>query len=132
MSTQQSAQVYVTNATDGYAAITLYHNNSTNGTQTGMWTNVAAGQRVGPLTVLFRTGFPDWGVPDYWAMELRVKSGSTPGVYQSAGFTSRSDWKECQLQAADAGQDLPFTVDTGNLWINLPSNGCKTAMNYVS
>ena len=132
MSTQQSAQVYVTNATDGYAAITLYHNNSTNGTQTGSWTDIAPGQRVGPLTVLFRTGFPDWDVLDYWAAELIVKSGSKPGVYQSSGFTSRSDWKECQLQAKDAGQDLPFTADTGNFWINLPSGGCQAGMNYVA
>jgi phospholipase C len=132
MSTQQSAQVYVTNATDGYAEITLYHNNSTNGTQTGVWPNVPPGQHVGPLTVLFRTGFPDWGVLDYWAVELRVKSGSEPGVYQSSGFTSGSHWKECQLRAADAARDLPVTVDTGNLRINLPSGGCQAAMNRVA
>src|SRR6476620_3842437 len=55
MATQQSAQVYVTNRTDGNATITLFHNNSTNGTQRGTW-DAAPGQRVGPLTVLFKTG----------------------------------------------------------------------------
>src|SRR5918994_1944305 len=131
MSTQQSAQAYVTNGTDGYATITLYHNNSTNGTQSGSW-SAAPGQQVGPLTVWFKTGFPDWGVLDYWAVELRVKSGSRRGVFQSAGFTSQSTWKECQLQASDAGRSLPFAVDTGTFWINLASGGCQASMSYVA
>jgi phospholipase C len=131
MSTQRSAQVYITNNTDGYATITLYHNNDTNGTQSGAW-SAAPGQRVGPLEVLFKTGFPDWGVLDYWALALTVRNGSKPGVYQSTGFADQSDWKECQLQADDADEDLEFAVDTGIFWINLPSSGCEAAMEFVS
>jgi phospholipase C len=130
MATQQSAQVYVTNRTDGNATITLFHNNSTNGTQRGTW-DAAPGQRVGPLTVLFKTGIDVWTVLDYWAISLTVKSGSKPGVYQSAGFASTATWKECQLQSKDAGQTLNFAVDTGNFAINLPSGGCSASMGYV-
>ncbi len=97
MATQQSAQVYVTNTTDGQATITLYHNNSSNGTQSATW-SAAPGQQVGPLTVRFETGFGSWGILDYWAIELAVADGSTPGVYESSGILQYSDWKECQLQ----------------------------------
>ena len=130
MATQQSAQVYVTNGTDGNATITLFHNNSTNGTQRGSW-DAAPGQRVGPLTVWFKTGIDVWNVLDYWAISLTVKSGSKPGVYQSAGFASVSTWKECQLQSKDAGQTLNFGVDTGSFAINLRSGGCSASMGYV-
>src|SRR5919199_4198536 len=130
MATQQSAQVYVTNGTDGNATISLFHNNSTNGTQRGTW-DAAPGQRVGPLTVWFKTGIDVWGVLDYWALSLTVKSGSKPGVYQSAGFASTATWKECQLQSKDAGKTLDFGVDTGNFAINLPSGGCSASMGYV-
>lgn len=130
MATQQSAQVYVTNGTDGNATISLFHNNSTNGTQRGTW-NAAPGQGVGPLTVRFETGIDVWNVLDYWAISLTVKSGSRPGVYQSAGFASMTTWKECQLQSKDAGQNLYFGVDTGNFSINLPSGGCAASMQYV-
>jgi phospholipase C len=130
MAAQQSAQVYITNGTDGNATISLFHNNSTNGTQRATW-DASPGQRVGPLTVQFETGIGSWGVLDYWAVALTVKSGSKPGVYQSDGFGSMTDWKECQLQSKDAGQNLPFTVDTGTFSINLPSGGCKASMNYI-
>lgn len=130
MATQQSAQVYVTNRTDGNATISLFHNNSTNGTQRGTW-DAAPGQRVGPLTVRFETGIDVWNVLDYWAISLTVKSGSKPGVYESAGFASMSTWKECQLQSKDAGQTLNFGVDTGSFAINLPSSGCSASMGYV-
>ena len=71
MATQQSAQVYITNTTDGQATITLYHNNSSNGTQNGTW-QANPGQQVGPLTVYFETGWGRWGILDYWAVELAV------------------------------------------------------------
>jgi phospholipase C len=130
MATQQSAQVYVTNRTDGNATIALFHNNSTNGTQRATW-DAAPGQRVGPLTVLFETGWGSFTVKDWWAISLTVKSGSRPGVYQSAGFASMSTWKECQLQSKDAGQNLGFDVDTGRFAINLPSGGCSASMQYA-
>ena len=130
MSTQQSAQVYITNTTDGQATITLYHNNSSNGTQSGTWP-AGPGQQVGPLTVQFETGIGSWGILDYWAVELSVTGGSTPGVYESSGIFEYSDWKECQLQSADAGQNLAFTVDAGTFSINLPSGGCQTPINLV-
>jgi phospholipase C len=130
MATQQSAQVYITNATDGHAAITLYHNNSSNGTQSGTW-NAAPGQQVGPLTVRFETGFGSWGILDYWAAELAVVDGSTPGVYESSGIFQYSDWKECQLQSPDANQNLGFSVNSHTFAINLRSGGCSTPMNLV-
>ena len=89
------------------------------------------GQQVGPLTVQFETGWGAWGILDYWAVELDVADGSTPGVYESSGILEYSDWKECQLQGADAGQNLAFTVDTATFDINLPSGGCQTPMNLV-
>ncbi len=130
MATQQSAQVYITNTTDGQATITLYHNNSSNGTQNGTW-QANPGQQVGPLTVYFETGWGSWGILDYWAAEIAVTGGSTPGVYESSGILQYSDWKECQLQSPDAGQNLPFTVDSRTFSINLPSGGCSTPMNLV-
>ena len=107
MATQQSAQVYITNTTDGQATITLYHNNSSNGTQNGTW-QANPGQQVGPLTVYFETGWGSWGILDYWAVEIAVTGGSTPGVYESSGILQYSDWKECQLQSPDAGKNLPL------------------------
>jgi phospholipase C len=130
MSTQQTAQVYVTNGTDGNATITLYHNNSSNGTQQGTW-QAGPGQQVGPLTVQFETGWGAWGILDYWALELVVVGGSTPGVYESSGVLQYSDWKECQLQSADAGKNLGFSVNTNTFLINLDSGGCSTPMNLV-
>jgi phospholipase C len=130
MATQQSAQVYITNTTDGQATITLYHNNSSNGTQNGTW-QANPGQQVGPLTVYFETGWGSWGILDYWAVEIAVTGGSTPGVFESSGILQYSDWKECQLQSPDAGKNLPFTVDSRTLSINLPSGGCSTPMNLV-
>ena len=130
MSTPQTAQVYVTNSTDGQATITLYHNNSSNGTQQGTW-QAAPGQQVGPLKVPFETGWGAWGILDYWALELVVTGGSTPGVYESSGVLQYSVWKECQLQSADAGKNLGFSVNVNTFFINLDSGGCSTPMNLV-
>ncbi|SFK21730.1 alkaline phosphatase family protein [Caulobacter sp. UNC279MFTsu5.1] len=127
MSTPQTAQVYVTNTTDGNASITLWHNNSDYPTESAAWT-AAPGQTVGPLTVHFKTGIGSLTVQDYWALKLVVQDGSGPGVYQSAGSTLYPLWKECQLQSADADQTLTFTVDTSAFAINLPSGGTSTGM----
>jgi phospholipase C len=130
MSTPQIAQVYVTNTTDGNAIISVWHNNSDYGTETATWT-AAPGQQVGPLTVHFKTGWGSLSVLDYWACEMNVTSGSTPGLYESSGVLEYSDWKECQLQSEDAGQNLGFTVNTATFAINLKSGGTTTPMNAV-
>jgi phospholipase C len=130
MSTPRTAQVTITNTTDGTATISLWHNNKDYGTESGTWT-AAPGQTVGPLTVHFNTGWGSWTVLDYWACEISVVGGSTPGLYESSGILQYSDWKECQLQSADAGQNLVFTVNTKSFAINLKSGGCTTPMNAV-
>ena len=126
--TQQTAQVYVTNAADGHAKISVWHENSTNGVQTATW-DAAPGERVGPLTVHFETGWQVGAVLDYWAAELVVLDGPHRGMYQSSGVLRYSDWKECQLRKADASRTLNLTVSTGVFNINLPSGGCSTPMN---
>ncbi|HWW26001.1 MAG TPA: alkaline phosphatase family protein [Caulobacter sp.] len=130
MSTPQTAQVYVTNTTDGTASITLWHTNSDYPTESASWT-AAPGQTVGPLTVHFNTGLGSWTVRDYWACEINVTDGSTPGLYESSGVLQYSDWKECQLQGPDAGQNLTFTVNSQIFVINLDSGGTSTPMNPV-
>jgi phospholipase C len=130
MATQQSAEVYITNQTDGTALVQLYHNNSSNGTQSDAWI-AAPGETVGPLTVYFETGWGSYGILDYWWVRLSVADGSKPGVYNSTGSVVYYGWKECQLQSADAGKTLTFTVDTGNFSINLASRGCTNPMAYI-
>ncbi|HWU15769.1 MAG TPA: alkaline phosphatase family protein, partial [Caulobacter sp.] len=130
MPTPQTAQVYITNTTDGTASITLWHTNSDYPTESASWT-AAPGQTVGPLTVHFNTGFGSWTVRDYWACEINVTGGSTPGLYESSGVLQYSDWKECQLQGPDAGQNLTFTVNSQLFVINLDSGGTSTPMNPV-
>jgi hypothetical protein len=80
MSTPRTAQVYITNTTDGTAAISIWHNNKDYGTESATWT-AAPGQRVGPWTVHFNTGWGSFTVLDYWACEIHVTGGSTPGLY---------------------------------------------------
>ena len=130
MSTPCTAQVNITNSTDGNAAISLWHQNSDYGTESAKWT-AAPGQTVGPFTVHFNTGFGSWTVLDYWACEISVTGGTTPGLYESSGVLQYSNWKECQLQSADAGQNLVFTVDARTFDINLKSGGESTPMNPV-
>lgn len=126
MATQREANVYITNTSDGNATIILSHNNSTNGTQNRQW-QAKPGETVGPLTVQFKTGFGAWTVLDYWWVALTVKDGSAPGQYTSSG-SELSTWKECQLQSADAGQNLTFTVNTATFNINLISGPCSNSM----
>lgn len=128
MATARTAQVYITNKTDGSATITLFHNNSDYGTEKATW-NAKPGETVGPMTVHFNTGFGSFTVLDYWACEINVVGGSTPGLYESSGVLNYSNWKECQLQSSDAGRDLTFTVDTQGFAINLRSGGEWTKMN---
>ena len=80
----------------------------------------------------FRVGLDSALIRDYWALEAAVADGSTPGIYQSSGFLNTTDWKECQLQAADSGQNLPLTADTRTFAINLPSGGCSAQMALVA
>jgi phospholipase C len=55
MGTQHSANVYITNTSDGTAYIKLFHQNDPDGTQNGSWT-ASPGETVGPMTVRFETG----------------------------------------------------------------------------
>ena len=122
-----SAEVYLVNNSGGRATITLFHNNSTDGTQNAVWP-AAPGERVGPLTVWFRLGLQVAFVLDYWAVKLVVEDGAAPGTYASAGGPIFPNWKECQLRAADAGQTLTFAVDAQNFAINVPSGAEHAAM----
>lgn len=130
MATQQTATVYITNNTNGNAWIELYHQNSSNGTQSGRWL-VAPGAKGGPLTVNFETGFGSYGILDYWWVYLTVIDGTTPGQYVSGGSLLDPNWKECQLEDADAGQTLNFSVNTTVFNINEDSGACSNGMNYI-
>ena len=131
MSTPQTAQVFIKNATDGTATVTLWHNNSSYGTETQTWT-LAPGQVCpNPLTVHFDTGFGSWSVLDYWACEIAVEGGSTPGLYESSGILQYSNWKECQLQSPDAGKNLQFWASSTDFYIGLVSGPTSTPMNPV-
>jgi phospholipase C len=130
MATQQSAEISITNNTDGNAWILLFHNNKTNGTQRGNW-NAAPGQTVGPLTVHFQTGIDVASVLDYWSVLTHVRGGSTPGFYVSSG-TAVPYWKECQLQRADAGQSITLSVSASQFHIALRSGGCSGGMTRLA
>jgi phospholipase C len=131
MSTQQTATIYITNNTDGNAVIFLYHNNSSNGTQSGSW-NAAPGQTVGPMTVYFETGWGAFGIQDYWAVMLQVQGGSTPGFYVSSGTDVDPYWKECQLEDKDAGQTITLSVSASELNVALASGGCTGGMTKLA
>lgn len=126
MATQQLANIYITNLTGGDAYITLSHNNSTNGTQTQGW-DAAPNQTVGPLTVYFETGVGTHFVMDYWWVTAVVRDGPNPGLYASSG-AAVSEWKECQLQHEDEGQDLTFTVSTTTFDLVEKSSPCSNSM----
>jgi phospholipase C len=131
MATQRSATVNITNNTDGNAWIVLFHNNSSNGTQSGSW-NAGPGQTVGSLTVFFETGFGTGTIQDYWSVLIHVQGGSTPGFYVSSGTALDSYWKECQLQHADASQTLTLSVRTTEFDVNLDSGGCTGGMTKIA
>jgi phospholipase C len=94
MATQRTANVFITNQTDGNAQIQLSHQNDSNGNQAAAWT-AAPGQTVGPLVVHFETGIGSWGILDWWAVAMTVENGSTPGIYQNTGTPAFPHWKEC-------------------------------------
>ncbi len=131
MATQQTGTVYITNNTGGNANIYLFHENSTNGTQAGAWYDVPSGQSAGPLTVYYKTGFPDWGVLDYWSVLIHVTSGPNAGFYVSGeNFIPfwTDYWKECQLESGDVGNTINLSVDTSTFNVSLPTNGCTGPM----
>jgi len=127
MATQRSATVYITNNSGGNAWILLYHNNSSNGTQSSSWM-AAPGQSVGPLTVYFKTGIGSYGIKDYWSVLVHVKDGPAPGFYVSSGTALDRYWKECQLEHGDADKTLTLSVSTTEFDVALDSGGCKGGM----
>jgi phospholipase C len=127
MATTQTANVYITNTTDGTAQIALSHQNDSNGAQSGSW-SAEPGQTVGPLLVVFETGIGSYGILDWWTVTMTVSNGSQPGIYQNTGTSAFPHWKECQLQHQDAGADLVFTVGTSQFATNLKSGGCTDGM----
>ncbi|HEV7242083.1 MAG TPA: alkaline phosphatase family protein [Thermoanaerobaculia bacterium] len=132
MATQRSATIYITNATDGNAQITLFHTNSSNGAQGGTW-SAAPGATVGPLTVHFETGFGTGFISDYWSVILHVKDGSAPGIYASTAKFGDPPWsKECQLQHQDADQTITLSVGTATFDIPLVSGHCSDSMTRVA
>ncbi len=130
MATQHSANVYITNNTDGTAYIQLFHQNDSNGIQNGSWT-ASPGATVGPMTVSFETGWGSYGILDWWSVIIAVEGGSTPGTYQNSGTAIFPHWKECQLQSGDVDQDLTFAVSATSFDINLASGGCGDGMNRL-
>lgn len=131
MSTQRSANVSITNNTDGNADIVLFHSNSSNGTQRGIW-SVGPGETTTPMQVLFLTGFGTGGILDYWSVMLFVKDGSDAGLYINSGSLTDRYWKECQLQHADADQSITLSVSTGTFDVALHSGGCKDDMTRLT
>jgi phospholipase C len=131
MATQQSANVYITNETDGTAFIKLFHQNDSDGIQNASWT-VPPGATAGPMAVLFETGWDSWGILDWWSVIVAVPGGTAPGTYQNSGTDIFPHWKECQLQGGDAGQNLTFSVSTAGFGINLASGGCADSMTRLA
>lgn len=130
MATQNTAMVNITNNTDGTAIIQLYHKNSTNGIQSGSWL-VAPGQKGGPLTVNFETGFGALTVLDYWWVSISVADGTTPGKYVSGGSFLEPGWKECELKNQDADKVLNFSVDSKQFSLSIDSGACTNQMNHI-
>jgi len=127
MATQHSANVYITNNTDGTAYIKLFHRSDPDGIQNGSWT-ASPGATVGPMTVRFETGWGSYGILDWWSVIIAVEGGSAPGTYQNSGTAVFPHWKECQLQSGDVDQKLTFGVSTVDFSINLASGGCTDGM----
>lgn len=131
MATQRSATVRITNNSGGNAWILLFHNNSSNGTQSGNWT-AAPGQTVGSLTVYFETGWDSWDILDYWSVLIHVKDGPATGFYVSSGTLTDRYWKECQLQSGDADKTLTFSVSATVFDVALESGGCTGGMTKLA
>ena len=130
MATIHSANVVITNKSDGNAIVQLFHQNADTGTQSGSW-HLAPGQVSSPLVVNFKTGIGSFSVLDYWWVSISIKDGSTPGKYISGGTVLDPGWKECQLESKDVDQTLTFSVDSKDFHINLDSGGCGNSMDYI-
>lgn len=126
MSTDQSANIFIKNLTDGDAFIQLFHIDQDKGQQGGCW-EAGPGEQVGPLPVRFDTG---WDSSDYdlWCVILDVKNGTHPGRYISTGSSVWQYWKECLLMSSDAGTSPVFGVNQGTFFVALHSGGCTNPM----
>lgn len=131
MATQAYANVSITNNSGGDADIVLFHENSSNGTQRARW-SASAGQTVGPLKVLFETGFGTGGILDYWSVILFVKDGPNAGLFVNSGTALDPYWKECQLQHGDSGQSITLSVSTSTFDVALASGGCTDGMTRLT
>lgn len=124
MSTPHTATVYIQNNTGGTAYIQMSHMYSDKSLQSGAWT-VAPGEKGGPMTVDFETGFGT-GL-DYWYCSASVIDGPKPGIYVTEGSLNNPQ-KECELEGGDANSTFTNTVDTSTFHMNQPSGGCSTGM----
>ena len=129
MSTQHSASVYITNDTGGSATIYLFHENKDNGMQGGHW-QAAAGETVGPMTVLFRTG-PGSDLYDWWSVLVRVKEGPNAGFYVNSGGTY-PPWYEYALDHNDDEKMLTFAVSTTEFTIRLADGTTTNGMKKIA
>ena len=125
MATQHSANVYITNNTDGTAYIKLFHRSDPDGIQNGSWT-ASPGATVGPMTVRFETGWGSYGILDWWSVIIAVEGGSAPGTYQNSGTAVFPHWKECQLQSGNVDQNLTFGVSAAEFSPGLSSTTPST------
>ena len=108
MATQLATKVGIKNNTGGNASILVFHQNTSTGTQRGMW-QAEPGQTVGPLNVLFETGLT---VFDWWSVLIHVSDGPAAGFYVSSGSPLEPYWNDCTLRSSDAGKLLTFAVST--------------------
>jgi phospholipase C len=132
MATRHSANVFVTNDTDGTVHIKLFHRNSSTGIQNGSW-SVRPGATAGPLTVLFETSWNPFAThDDRWSVIIAVEGGSVPGIYANAGADDLPGWKDRRLRRADAGKDLTFSVSTTSFGISLASGGSSDTMTRLA
>nr|WP_206668184.1 alkaline phosphatase family protein [Pseudomonas caspiana] len=131
MTTQQSAKILITNATNGNADVILFHTNRSNGSQRGEW-QAQPGQTVGPMVVYFETGFGTGEILDYWSVLVHVKDGPSAGFYINSGSSVEDYWKECQLQHADASKTITLSVSASTFNIALKSGGCDNGMTKLA
>lgn len=143
MSTKEYAYVNIKNTSQYQALIQLYHYNSSYGAMGGGWL-ANSDSTVGGLKVPFNTGLGSELVEDYWWVcftAYTIDAVGRPvlkGTYSSCGngvlypsLTTTQNWAENQLQTADAGKTMVFTVDTQTLWVNLMSSQDPVPMALV-
>ncbi len=121
--TSQHAAIHLTNNTGTRIIAQMYHKNSSDGAQ-AFGQIIDSGATADMLYVPFHTGL-EWALTlDYWFLVVHVVTGPNSGTYVSGtGSTiSNPQWSECQLESADAGQTLTFTVNLTTFAINLKSN----------